>query len=111
MTTSNDGGDAEAQVNAARVLAYHTGQHADCVTCRLLRERDAAVGERDRLRKRMTALQAVVDRVPEWRLLSMGGMGPATLHCTICGARYDKGHVDDCPWLRRRETAPSEVSP
>lgn len=111
MTTSDAEEDVESQANVARVPAYHTGRHADCVTCRLLRERDAAVEERDRLRKRITALHAVVDRVPEWRLLSMGGMGSATLHCTICGARYDKGHVDDCPWLRLRETAPSEVSP
>lgn len=103
-------GDAEAQANAARVLAYHRGQHADCVTCRLMGERDDAEAERDQLRKRVALLEAVVERVPEWRLLSMGGMGPVTLHCAICGTDADKGHAADCPWLGLRETTQSEVS-
>lgn len=114
-------GDAEAQANAARVLAYHRGQHADCVTCRLMGERDDAEAERDQLRKRVASLEAVVKRVPEWRLLStddvFGRLALANqkgqrrlLHCAVCGTDADKGHAADCPWLGLRETTQSEVS-
>lgn len=110
MTMSDDGGDAEACANAARVLAYHRGQHADCVTCRLMAERDNAEAERDRLRKRTAALEAVVERVPEWRLFPVGVGEKTRRHCAICRSDKDKGHAAGCPWLGLRETDQSAVS-